>query len=185
MEESLHVFINNGLKSINNHKIKILEFGLGTGLNALLSLLKSSKKIKYVSIEKFPLDYTLINQLNYAKTKKEKNLFEKIHSSDWNRKINITKSFTFKKIKIDFIEFQSKEKFNVIYYDAFSPSVQPELWTKEVFEKTFNLLDKEGVLVTYCAKGVVKRTLKEVGFEVISLPGPPGKREMTKAVKNV
>ena len=88
MEESLHVFINNGLKSINNHKIKILEFGLGTGLNALLSLLKSSKKIKYVSIEKFPLDYTLINQLNYAKTKKEKNLFEKIHSSDRNKKFH-------------------------------------------------------------------------------------------------
>lgn len=186
IQESMHVFIENGLKSINKKNIKILEFGFGTGLNAFMTLINSKEKqIEYVGIEKFPLDKTLLNQLNYAKSKEEHALFEKIYSADWNKKVAINVSFTLEKIKVDFLKFLSDEKFDIIYFDAFAPRVQPELWTKEIFEKAFNLLDKEGILVTYCAKGVVKRTLKEVGFEVISLPGPPGKREMTKAVKNV
>jgi tRNA U34 5-methylaminomethyl-2-thiouridine-forming methyltransferase MnmC len=186
IQESMHVFIENGLKSINKKNIKILEFGFGTGLNALMTLINSKEKyIEYTGIEKFPLDITLLNQLNYAKSEEELVLFEKIHLADWNKKVVITDDFTLEQIKSDFIRFQSDEKFDIIYFDAFAPRVQPELWTKEIFEKTFRLLSKEGILVTYCAKGSVKRTLKEVGFKVISLPGPPGKREMTKAVKNV
>lgn len=186
IQESMHVFIENGLKSINKKNIKILEFGFGTGLNALMTLINSKEKqIEYAGVEKFPLDIPLLNQLNYAKNKEEHALFEKIHSVDWNKKAVITDDFSLEKIKSDFINFQSNEKFDIIYFDAFAPRVQPELWTKEVFEKVFSLLSKGGILVTYCAKGAVKRTLKEVGFEVIKLPGPPGKREMTKAVKNV
>lgn len=186
VQESLHVFIENGLKTVSKENIKILEFGFGTGLNALMTLINSKEKyIEYTGIEKFPLDITLLNQLNYAKSEEELVLFEKIHLADWNKKVVITDDFTLEQIKSDFIRFQSDEKFDIIYFDAFAPRVQPELWTKEIFEKTFRLLSKEGILVTYCAKGSVKRTLKEVGFKVISLPGPPGKREMTKAVKNV
>lgn len=186
VQESLHVFIENGLKTVSKENIKILEFGFGTGLNALMTLINSKEKyIGYTGIEKFPLDITLLNQLNYAKSEEELVLFEKIHLADWNKKVVITDDFTLEQIKSDFIRFQSDEKFDIIYFDAFAPRVQPELWTKEIFEKTFRLLSKEGILVTYCAKGSVKRTLKEVGFKVISLPGPPGKREMTKAVKNV
>lgn len=186
IQESLHVFIENGLETVSKENIKILEFGFGTGLNALMTLINSKEKhIEYTGIEKFPLDITLLNQLNYAKREEELVLFEKIHLADWNKKAVITDNFTLEKIKSDFIKFQSDEKFDIIYFDAFAPRVQPELWTKEIFEKTFSFLSKEGILVTYCAKGSVKRTLKEVGFKVISLPGPPGKREMTKAIKNV
>lgn len=186
IQESMHVFINNGLKTITKNNIKVLEFGFGSGLNALLTLNQSKEKhIEYTGIEKFPLKASVLRQLNYCKTKEDKAIYEKIHAADWNEKAIINNGFTLEKIKIDFIEFQSNEKFDLIYFDAFAPRVQPELWTKEIFEKTYNLLEKEGFLVTYCAKGVVKRTLKEVGFDVISLPGPPGKREMTKAVKHV
>lgn len=186
IQESIHVFIENGLKNVSKKDIKILEFGFGTGLNALMTLINcQEKQIEYVGIEKFPLGIALINQLNYTKTNDEQVVFEKIHTTDWNKKAVITNGFSLKKIKTDFTEFQSSEKFDIIYFDAFAPRVQPELWTKEIFEKTFNLLSKEGILVTYCAKGSIKRILKEVGFEVITLPGPPGKREMTKAIKHV
>lgn len=194
IQESKHVFINAGLKQISTNpdsvsEINILEIGLGTGLNAFLSFIEAeqqSLKINYTAIEAFPVSADLIDQLNYVEcldAEKYKSYFSLIHSSEWEKVVVLSKHFTICKIKNKLQHVVFGNKFNLIYFDAFGPQVQPEMWTEEVFAKLFSALEPMGSLVTYCAKGEVKRTLKKVGFVVESLAGPPGKREMVRAVK--
>ncbi|MEO6904561.1 MAG: tRNA (5-methylaminomethyl-2-thiouridine)(34)-methyltransferase MnmD [Bacteroidia bacterium] len=200
IQESMHIFINAGLRYIledkinNSPKINILEIGLGTGLNALLTFAEAQNlniSINYSALEAYPIHKELVDQLNYAtllnaidKNNVDLNLiFQRIHSSEWEKQILFSDNFSFHKIKDKLQTANFDEQYNVIYFDAFAPSVQPEMWTEEVFIKLFSALDKKGILVTYCAKGEVKRILKKIGFNIDSLQGPPGKREMVRAIK--
>ena len=190
IQESNHVFIEAGLnywldKNPDSTSLSILEFGFGTGLNALLTSLRIKSKIKvaYDSLEKYPIAKEISNSLNYGVVLNNSELFNTIHSVNWGKSQMITPDFWLKKIKVDFREFTSNTKYDIIYFDAFSPGKQPELWTKEIFQKCYQLLSQGGLLVTYSAKGQLKRDLKSVGFMVESLPGPPGKFEITRAIK--
>ena len=183
--EANHVFIRNGLQFHPKLNINILEIGFGTGLNALLTLLNlKQKSVNYTSLEPFPISDKIYNKLNFHNLlKSNKETFIKLHNSDWDENVPITENFILNKLKKKFQYFNSSEKFDIIYFDAFAPEKQSEMWSMEVLNKCYYFLKPKGFLVTYCAKGVVKRTLKEVGFIVESLDGPPGKREMIRALK--
>lgn len=190
IQEALHVFIDAGLNYFDKTELNVLEIGFGTGLNAFLTLLESQRKnikVNYTGIEAFPLDDDIVDQLNYTSelnlNEVEKELFKKLHKVEWECYQKITEKFNLNKTKVELDHFKTAERFDIIYFDAFGPRVQPKMWTNTVFEKMYNCLSDGGALVTYCAKGTVKRGLKAVGFEVESLLGPPGKREMTRAVK--
>jgi tRNA U34 5-methylaminomethyl-2-thiouridine-forming methyltransferase MnmC len=186
ISEAIHVFINSGLLSHPKKKINILEIGFGTGLNTLLTLENiKNRKIHYTSLEPYPISSEIYNKLNFhTVTNSNSETFLKLHTSDWEEEVFISENFTLYKTQKKIQNFISEKKFDIIYFDAFSPEKQTEMWTTEVFEKCFDLLNKDGFLVTYCAKGIFRRTLKSVGFEVISLDGPPGKRQMTRANKS-
>ena len=187
--ESLHVFVNAGLKQMNTDEISILEIGFGTGLNALVTLAavrESGKKIQYTGVEAYPvhaeewnaLEYTCIEEL--VSFKKD---FHRIHECPWESIQQITANFSLIKQQKKFAEIDDEEKYDLVYFDAFAPSAQPDLWTVEIFNRMYRSLKPSGLLVTYCAKGQVKRNMKAAGFAVERLPGPPGKREMTRAIK--
>jgi tRNA U34 5-methylaminomethyl-2-thiouridine-forming methyltransferase MnmC len=186
--ESLHVFIEAGLKCIDKENISVLEIGFGTGLNCLLTLIeaeKSRKNIHYTAVEAYPLEISVAENLNYIellKAEKLKDCFWLMHTS--LGECSITDYFKLDKIISLINQVDYKTKFDLVYFDAFGPGVQPEMWTPEIFEKIFSAMNQGGILTTYCAKGEVKRTLKKVGFTVTALPGPPGKREMIKARKD-
>ena len=188
INESKHIFINNGLKRISKKKIRVLEIGFGTGLNALLTQLYCDKKeqnIIYHTIDNLPLKKDTYSSLNYCdQLKIDKNIFLKIHNSLWENEIELSNFFVLKKINCDFTKKLFNEKYDLIYFDAFSPSKQPEMWVLDNFKKLYNCLNRNGVLITYSSKGDVKRTIKEVGFNVFSVEGPTGKREITLACKN-
>ncbi len=189
--EAIHVFINAGIQFFHKKKkLKIFEMGFGTGLNALLSsnyALKNELQINYTSIEKYPLDMELVQELNYPQlidNEQAESLFTLLHSSPWEKENEINTHFTLTKLKEDLTSFNlNKNSFDIVFYDAFGPRVQPALWTKESLNKMYDLLMPGGILVTYCAQGQFKRNLKSLGFKVENLPGPPGKREMTRAIK--
>jgi tRNA U34 5-methylaminomethyl-2-thiouridine-forming methyltransferase MnmC len=189
--ESVHVFIKNGLEYFlekNQVEVaKIFEVGFGTGLNALLTASFAEdhrQKISYTSIEAYPLSSDITSQLNYADTESEKIIFHKLHTGSWENENLINDYFTLKKIRNRLEEIQlAKNGFNVIFFDAFAPSKQPELWELPILEKVCRLLQMGGVFVTYCAKGQLKRDLQKLGLEVQTLPGPPGKKEMVRALK--
>ena len=188
INESKHIFINNGLKRISKKKIRVLEIGFGTGLNALLTQLYCDKKkqnIIYHTIDNLPLKKDTYSSLNYCdQLKIDKDIFLKIHNSLWENEIKLSNFFVLKKINCDFTKKLFNEKYDLIYFDAFSPSKQPEMWVLDNFKKLYNCLNRNGVLITYSSKGDVKRTIKEVGFNVFSVEGPTGKREITLACKN-
>ena len=185
--ESLHVFIKNGFKTIQKSNIRVFEMGFGTGLNALLTFLNMPVDVScyYYSVETKPLSKEIIDVLNYADDEISKEVFKNIHMADWGHDFELTNHFILRKQMSDIYQIKANEieQFDVVYYDAFAPHVQPELWNRDILTKAYNLLNKKGILVTYCAQGQFKRTLKDIGFEVVPLPGPPGKREMTKAIK--
>ena len=190
IQESKHIFINAGFNYLKKPQLKILEVGFGTGLNAFLTLLeciKTKTKIDYTTIETFPLANKIIEQLNYTtelkSILKETKLFHLLHQVAWERYQKITSNFQLNKIKVELNNYQTIEQFDLVYFYAFAPQVQPDMWTKSIFEKVYDLMSEGGILVTYCAKGSVKRTLIEVGFNIENLPGPPGKREITRARK--
>jgi len=192
IQESMHVFIEAGLQPLSRQpgkQIRIFEMGLGTGLNALLSLIeaeKSGMNIYYATVELFPLLENEMLELNYCEQLNRSDLqplFEKLHSSRWNQVHTISKHFSFKKVSANFLAFTTSETFELCYYDAFAPAAQPELWTKGVFEKIYSMMDPDGVVVTYCAKGDVRRAMQGAGFTVEKIPGPRGKREMLRAAK--
>lgn len=191
IQEAEHVFIKHGLNFFPaKSSVNILEIGFGTGLNALLTLkhaLKEEKLIHYTGIEAFPVETDLIKQINYVEKIENgtfKNEFDLMHSSTWNVTNTINPFLKLLKKEIDFKTYlPEKEQFDLIYFDAFGPRAQEEMWNKIYFERLYASLKENGFLVTYCAKGQVKRDLKACGFIVETLPGPPGKREMTRAVK--
>jgi len=189
IRESMHVFIEAGLRSdhlVKSDQCSILEVGFGTGLNALLTAIEAEKtrnSIYYVALEPFPLDEEQVQSLNYCQWLGRKNLqndFIRMHQCEWNRGLAVTEYLLMHKSNHTLQSFDHKTKFDLIYFDAFAPNVQPELWTKEIFEKMFALLEPEGVLVTYCSKGDVRRAMQAAGFIVEKLPGPKGKREIVR-----
>jgi tRNA U34 5-methylaminomethyl-2-thiouridine-forming methyltransferase MnmC len=180
VQESMHVFIENGLKACNKEEIRILEVGLGTGLNAALTLQHATKKIHYCALEPYPLSKEILNELAASRMGQ----FEmKFHDSNAEEVISLREDFSFVRMEVGLEEFQSEDKFDVIYYDAFGPRVEPGLWTPDRMQQCFDLLNEGGIFVTYCAKGEVRRNLQAAGFVVERLPGPPGKREMLRGVK--
>jgi tRNA U34 5-methylaminomethyl-2-thiouridine-forming methyltransferase MnmC len=180
VQESMHVFIENGLKACDKESIRVLEVGLGTGLNAVLTLQHATKKINYCALEPYPLSKEILNELAASGLDQFEMNFHVSNAGEW---ISIQENFSFVRMEVGLEEFQAEEKFDVIYYDAFGPRVEPGLWTLERMQQCFDLLNDGGVLVTYCAKGEVRRNLQAAGFVVERLAGPPGKREMLRGVK--
>jgi tRNA U34 5-methylaminomethyl-2-thiouridine-forming methyltransferase MnmC len=184
----MHVFIHAGLESTENQHIDILEMGFGTGLNAFLTLINilgTGKKVQYTGIELYPIEESLLRSLNYSSQYPEDKgrYFEKIHRCPWNTKSKITNNFSIEKIQEDIANLNVRDQYDLVYFDAFSPEVQSNLWTTEIFHKIFTSMRTGGILTTYSSKGQVRRNLKEVGFQVEKLPGPPGKRDITRAWK--
>jgi tRNA U34 5-methylaminomethyl-2-thiouridine-forming methyltransferase MnmC len=191
IQESRHVFIKEGLNYLNRKNITVFEIGLGTGLNAILTILEAihnNLRIDYYAIEKYPLDIETVYQLNYPEklklNNKEKELFYKLHKTGWDIMTELNKNFRLTKIKNDITEFNIPFIYDLVYFDAFAPDKQPEMWSKNVFQKIYNNLNPKGILTTYCAKGGVKRTLMSLGYQVESVPGPRGKREIIRANKS-
>mgnify|MGYP006428476929 CR=1 FL=1 len=186
VQESKHVFIKNGLFQLIDKKsdLDILEVGFGTGLNAILTLansVKFKKLIKYQAIEPYPLSMVEVKQLNYEKfidTQLYDTNFEKLHSILFDQWQEIVPYFQFIKYKKALLDCSFDNKFDLIYYDAFGPKAHPEMWESKPLSQVVNSLKDDGIFVTYCVKGSVKRILKSLGLQVQKLPGPPGKREM-------
>jgi len=193
IQESNHVFISEGLEYYSYNKgvkeISIIEMGFGTGLNALLSALFANNhniRIDYETIEPYPLDHDLINELNYSEQLEHflaEEIFKGIHEARWNESVSVHTDFCLKKIKQRFQDYKSDRCFDICFYDAFSPSKQPDMWEKPLLQKVYDVLSQGGVFVTYCAKGQLKRDLTTLGFEVDTIEGPPGKMQMVRAIK--
>ncbi|MES2330948.1 MAG: tRNA (5-methylaminomethyl-2-thiouridine)(34)-methyltransferase MnmD [Bacteroidota bacterium] len=188
--ESRHVYIEAGLLTLINastpNPLNILEIGFGTGLNALLSLqeaIKQKQHIHYTAIELFPLTQTEIAQINHGKCLLMENDFLQIHSSPWEKDILLHEFFTLQKRNISLLELKDLHSINCIYFDAFAPTDQPELWTQAVFENLYQMLSPQGILVTYSSKTVIRRAMEAAGFSIQKIPGPHGKRDMVRAKK--
>lgn len=189
--ESAHVFIAAGLryKAVVQSEISILETGFGTGLNAFMTWLEAERRnlhINYLGLEIAPISTEEAVALDYPAAlscPERAPDFLALHECDWGVPHSFSEDFIFEKRKTRIEEFEQPGAFDLIYFDAFAPQAQPELWTEEVFARMFHSLKPEGALVTYCAQGHFKRTLKKVGFTVEKLQGPPGKREMTRGVR--
>jgi len=190
IQESAFIFIDKAFRLCTKNEIKILEIGFGTGLNSLLTAAeaeKSEQKVTYISLEKFPVAHEKAQQLNYyqqVKWNHATEVFQSIHRSPWEKEVEITSHFRLKKVQCDFTTYLPDSMFDLVYFDAFSPEKQPEMWTEQQFQKIYNACNSGAILTTYCAKGKVRRALQTVGFEVERLAGPPGKREILRAVKN-
>jgi tRNA U34 5-methylaminomethyl-2-thiouridine-forming methyltransferase MnmC len=188
VQESEHVFIGMGLKGINKKDVRVFEFGFGTGLNALLTLLSAKDySIIYHTMELYPLSWSIVKRLGYEEflglSEENRVVFKKMHQTQWEKETSIRTKFAIKKINASILKYPLEENYDLVYYDAFAPDVQPELWDEEIFSRIYNSMNPDGRLVTYCAKGEVRRKLQRVGFSVERLPGPPGKWEMMRAVR--
>jgi tRNA U34 5-methylaminomethyl-2-thiouridine-forming methyltransferase MnmC len=188
IQESDYIFIKCGLNSFKADPVRIFEVGFGTGLNAFLTAVDAfsqKRKIFYSAIEKYPLPGSVINVLNYKDffPRESGYLFDRIHAGKWNIMEEISDIFTLNKIEGDLTKHEITGNFDLIYFDAFGPDKQPEMWSDYVFEKISGITASNGILVTYSAKGTVQRMLKKYGFDVTLLPGPPGKRQIIRAVK--
>jgi tRNA U34 5-methylaminomethyl-2-thiouridine-forming methyltransferase MnmC len=194
IQESMHVFIRSGLHALPERYplLRIFEMGFGAGLNALLTLQQTvmqRQQIYYETVELYPLSTDEARPLNYndlLNSSPGPNLLEALHAAPWEKDVQIDPLFTLHKKQLSlfqYLENSPQEPFHLIYFDAFDPAAQPELWTKHVFEQLFARLYKGGVLVTYCSKGLVRRAMQAAGFVVEKLPGPPGKREIVRARK--
>ncbi|MBT8269447.1 MAG: tRNA (5-methylaminomethyl-2-thiouridine)(34)-methyltransferase MnmD [Bacteroidia bacterium] len=191
IQESEHVFINSGLKQclniIDSDPIKILEFGFGTGLNALLTFQEIERHtidVEYTTIEAYPISEEEIAALNYSDLLgMGSDVLLSFHNAEWEKDVKLSPSFTLRKTNCQFQSFHSEDRFTLVYYDAFGARVQPELWERSIFEKIYNLLEVDGILVTYSSKGSVRRAMEDIGFKVERLKGPPGKRHMLRASK--
>ncbi|MDB2606524.1 tRNA (5-methylaminomethyl-2-thiouridine)(34)-methyltransferase MnmD [Zobellia sp.] len=189
VQEAYHVFIKHGLSLFYGKKVDILEIGFGTGLNALITLVESHKngtEIFYRGIEAYPVSEEEMLQLNYIqelKAEEFEKYFQEMHGTAWENDVQISEDFVLRKEKKFFADIEDENAFDLVYFDAFGARVQPELWTEAIFSKMYRAMKKDGILVTYAAKGSVRRAMIAVGFEVERLPGPPGKREMLRAKK--
>lgn len=193
IQESEHIYIQHGLKRISEHykTINILEIGMGTGLNVLLTYkyaIEHGISINYTAVEAFPLESTIWKLLNYSTIINANEsltpIFKQIHQSKWNNEIQLNDTFTFNKIDQRIQDITLKENYyNLVYHDAFNPDLEPELWKEELFNKVYKAMISNSVLTTYSTKGIIKRALKSCGFMIEKKPGPPGKREILNAVK--
>lgn len=210
--ESRHIFINAGLRALAGEwssarsgsgseaiggrhmgtefaSIRIFEMGLGTGLNALLSMLEAvdiGRPIVYEAVETTPLRLSLVRELNYCRLLGQPEwepLFEKLHSVSWERPVRLQPDFELYKTRTDGAAYTLRQPADLVYYNAFDPVTQPELWAPAVFEKLYHQMAPGAILVTYCCKGSVQRALRSAGFVIEKLPGPAGKREMLRAFK--
>jgi tRNA U34 5-methylaminomethyl-2-thiouridine-forming methyltransferase MnmC len=184
--EAMHVYIESGLKQIEKPTISVLEMGFGTGLNTILSYCYSKFNLEYESIESDPISLELANKLDYLSSINRQQLqpiFEKLHNCEWNKPIVIDNQFLFTKWNTTIQKILLVKKYDLVYYDAFGPRVQPDLWKPNIFKKIYNSLNNGGLLVTYCANGQFKRDLTDIGFTVKCIAGPPGKREITQAFR--
>jgi tRNA U34 5-methylaminomethyl-2-thiouridine-forming methyltransferase MnmC len=191
IQESQHVFIDAALNyqtAKGKTDLTVLEIGFGTGLNALMTFREAERQnlnLHYLTVEKYPLSMEQAETLNYAEQLGvERSVFKTLHSSNWQERIRLSEQFSFEKWKSDCQTIEWTDFADIIYFDAFAPQIQPELWEVPLLQRLYAALKTGGVLTTYCAKGAVKRALKEVGFQLESLAGPIGKREMTRATKN-
>jgi tRNA U34 5-methylaminomethyl-2-thiouridine-forming methyltransferase MnmC len=176
IQESMHVFIQAGLQALQLPAVRIFEMGFGTGLNALLTMQYAITPVYYYSVEQFPLTAEEVAGLSYGNA---------LHAYPWNEDVKISEQFTLHKAHASLLDVNPAQTFDLIYYDAFAPGAQPHLWTKAIFEKLFGLLVPGGILVTYCSKGDVRRAMLAAGFQVEKLAGPPGKREMLRAQRQM
>lgn len=184
LQESMHVFINNGLFLVKKDSINIFEMGFGTGLNAYLTLLNSTIDVHYDCIDTYKLDSEVVSKLNFPSLlSADPNLFNALHQSDWDKDISISSSFILHKYYQDFSSFIFSKSYDLIFYDAFSPRIQPHMWTDDVLKKVVDTLTPGGLFVTYCAKSSIRKCLMNFGLNVEKCPGPPGKREMIRAFK--
>lgn len=189
LTESQHIFIDMGLKHSSVPSPRILEIGLGTGLNCFLTLLNAEEEkrhIHYTGIERFPLDMDVIKKLDYPSIigKRHEQDYLAIHQAPWEEDVALSSWFTLHKIQGDFTHYNFIKGYDIIYFDAFAPEKQPEMWEQSLFNSLYEILNEGGILTTYCAKGVVRRMLQQAGFIVERLPGPPdGKREILRASK--
>lgn len=183
--ESQHIFIEMGLRATAAEHPHILEIGFGTGLNALLTLEQAEETLRnvhYTGLELYPLPWEMVKELEYSHNP----LFEKLHTTPWEEDASITPHFTLKKVQADFTKVSpSSPSYDLVYFDAFAPDKQPEMWSQELFDRLYVMMNSGGILTTYCAKGIVRRMLQTAGFTVERLPGPPGgKREILRGTKN-
>ncbi len=209
IQESLHIFIsqlsiNSQQSMVNSQRLTVLEIGFGTGLNALLTAewaRENGVRVEFTTIELYPLEREVYRELNYGRLLGDEELFLKLHEAEWDRgSVQVTDNFAIRKCKCDIVEWlrnaqcttnglelqrkmHNAQLFDVVYFDAFSPDAQPELWTEEVFKNIYRLMTEGGVMTTYCAKGDVRRAMLASGFKVDKLQGPPGKRHILRAVK--
>ena len=188
IQEAYHVFIKNGLSIFKGKSVSILEIGFGTGLNAFITSLEAEKNnlpIDYTAVEAFPITIEEIDAMNFAlKIDSNKtNIFIAIHQLNWEVKNQVCDNFYLTKRKQFFQDINDKEYFDIIYFDAFSFDVQPELWSEAIFTKMHTALKTNGILVTYACRTIIKQAMISAGFSIEKLPGAPGKREMLRAYK--
>lgn len=199
IQESMHVFIEAALQPClqqhDRNPIHILEVGFGTGLNALLTLRQmeeDSRVIHYTALELYPVEPEISSRLNYAEQLQRPDLhaiFETLHTAEWNRQVELTDQFMLHKSNSSLLALPRlatgvlTEKIHIVYFDAFAPTAQPELWTQDIFEKLFDLMEPGGMLVTYCSKSIVRRAMQAAGLRVEKIQGPWGKREMLRSWK--
>ncbi len=198
VQESRHVFVSNGFDFLRERMpagpVRIFEVGFGTGLNALLTLRSArehSREVHYTAIESAPLDETVWRQLNHGSVVGDADAFTRMHECPWDQEVPVDPAFTLLKRHGDIHSWQPlpptagevAHRFQVIYFDAFAPAKQPDMWTVDVLKKVVDAMSPGGVFVTYCAKGQVKRDLKRLGLTVETLPGPPGKKEMVRGMR--
>ncbi|MDR1738459.1 MAG: tRNA (5-methylaminomethyl-2-thiouridine)(34)-methyltransferase MnmD [Candidatus Symbiothrix sp.] len=184
VQESQHVYLDAGFNQSAARPVRVLEMGFGTGLNVLLTALEAERRsvpVIYTALEKYPLPPETTNQLDY--TVGDRSLFQAIHRAKWGEPTTLMPCFSLKKIETDFNAFDYSEPYDVVYYDAFAPDKQPEVWSQALFDALFAAMNAGGVLTTYCAKGVVRRMMLQSGFQVERIAGPAGKREMLRARK--
>lgn len=188
LEESVYIYIQAGLNHCQLKSIKIFELGFGTGLNTILTYIESAKRnlrVEYTAIELFPVDLEIIDRLNYTEflSDDQKSIYTGLHNCKWDENVKISENFTFLKIKSDFNNYNFAQKYDLVYFDAFAPDKQPEMWSSENFAKVYEALNNKGILTTYSSKGIVKNNLRSTGFKVTRLNGPTGKRHILRAEK--
>lgn len=186
--EALHVYIDAGLAPFAGREVNVFEVGFGTGLNAMLAYqfaVCNATKVNYTSVERYPLPLNIVEKLTYpeqVELDREK-YFNALHSAPWNSMVELDPCFTLQKVEVDLVEYSPSAEIDVVFFDAFAPDLQPQLWSLQVFERIYKTMNAGGVLVTYSSKGFVKNNLRESGFNVKRLPGPKGKRHMILAQK--
>jgi tRNA U34 5-methylaminomethyl-2-thiouridine-forming methyltransferase MnmC len=185
VREARHVYLEAGFNQCAKNTIHVLEMGFGTGLNTLLTALEAGKRkvpVVYTALEKYPLPAEITGALNYSGI--DKTLFHQIHAAEWEKPVALSPFFCLHKINTGFNDYTYPGGYDVVYYDAFAPGKQPDVWSQALFETLYAAMNAGGILTTYCAKGMIRRMLQQAGFAVERIPGPPGKREMLRARKD-